>query len=199
MGSGWFETVAEAQRRARRRLPPSVYGALIAGSEKGVTGRDNLAAFEELAFAPHVVGHSPKRDLTTTVLGVPLALPVVISPVGVQAVHPDGEVTIALGSSDPRPRWPWTLPVDNAVATARILPLLADRAVVLLSSVEVYGSAPAPLRESTPPELPWTLEQIDEWCDEAIALAAAPCPPWPCCSLTVSSVDFTAPPGPATT
>ena len=91
---------------------------------------------------------------------------------------PDGEVAIMLGASDPRPRWPWTLPVSNAVATARILPLLADRPVVLMSSVEVYGSAAAPLRESTPPELPWTVEHIDEWCDEAIALAAAPCPPW---------------------
>ena len=91
---------------------------------------------------------------------------------------PDGEVTITLGSSDTRPRWPWTLPVDNAIATARILPLLADRTVVLLSSVEVYGSAAPPLRESTPPELPWTVQQIDEWCDEAIALTAASCPPW---------------------
>jgi heme/flavin dehydrogenase (mycofactocin system) len=95
MGSGWFETVAEAQRRARRRLPPSVYAALVAGAEKGITGRDNVAAFDELGFAPHVVGHSPKRDLTTTVLGVPLALPVLISPAGVQAVHPDGEVAVA--------------------------------------------------------------------------------------------------------
>jgi perosamine synthetase len=91
---------------------------------------------------------------------------------------PDGEVTITLGSSAPRPRWPWTLAVDNAVATARLLPLLTGRTIVLLSSVEVYGSAPAPLLESTPPELPWTVRQIDEWCDEAIALAAAPCPPW---------------------
>ena len=29
MSDGWFETVAEAQRRARRRLPSSVYGALV--------------------------------------------------------------------------------------------------------------------------------------------------------------------------
>jgi len=32
-GSSWFETVAEAQRRAQRRLPPSVYKALLAGFE----------------------------------------------------------------------------------------------------------------------------------------------------------------------
>ena len=29
--------IAEAQRRARRRLPRSVYGALVAGSERGLT------------------------------------------------------------------------------------------------------------------------------------------------------------------
>jgi len=32
--NAWFETVAEAQRRAKQRLPQSVYGALVAGSEK---------------------------------------------------------------------------------------------------------------------------------------------------------------------
>ena len=95
MGNGWFETVAEAQRRARRRLPPSVYSALIAGSEKGTTVRDNLAAFSELGFAPHVAGLSAKRDLGTTVMGQPVSLPVILSPTGVQAVHPDGEVAVA--------------------------------------------------------------------------------------------------------
>ena len=95
MGNGWFETVAEAQRRARRRLPPSVYSALIAGSEKGTTVRDNIAAFGELGFAPHVAGLPAKRDLATTVMGQPVALPVIMSPTGVQAVHPDGEVAVA--------------------------------------------------------------------------------------------------------
>ncbi len=95
MGNGWFETVAEAQRRARRRLPSSVYGALVAGSEKGTTVRDNIAAFSELGFAPHVAGLSAKRDLDTTVMGQPVALPVILSPTGVQAVHPDGEVAVA--------------------------------------------------------------------------------------------------------
>jgi pre-mycofactocin synthase len=56
MGNGWFESVAEAQRRARKRLPKSVYGALIAGTEQGLTVADNIAAFSELGFAPHVAG-----------------------------------------------------------------------------------------------------------------------------------------------
>ncbi len=95
MAGDWFESVAEAQRRAGKRLPRSVYGALLAGSERGATVADNTAAFGELGFAPHVAGLHAQRDLATTVLGQPVALPVLISPTGVQAVHPDGELAVA--------------------------------------------------------------------------------------------------------
>ncbi len=95
MANKWFETVAVAQRRARKRLPKSVYGALVAGAEAGVTSRDNVAAFSELGFAPHVAGLPATREMATTVMGQPISLPVVISPTGVQAVHPDGEVAVA--------------------------------------------------------------------------------------------------------
>jgi len=91
----WFETVAVAQRRARRVLPKSVYGALLAGSERGSTLADNLAAFDELGFAPRVAAGHVGRDQATTVLGRPISLPVVISPTGVQGVHPDGELAVA--------------------------------------------------------------------------------------------------------
>jgi L-lactate dehydrogenase (cytochrome)/glycolate oxidase len=91
----WFETVTEAQRRAKRRLPRSVYMALVAGSEKGVTLEDNVNAFSELGFAPLVAGMPEERDLSTEVMGQPISMPVMISPTGVQAVHPDGEVAVA--------------------------------------------------------------------------------------------------------
>ncbi|WP_280488513.1 alpha-hydroxy-acid oxidizing protein, partial [Nocardia farcinica] len=93
--NAWFETVAEAQRRAKKRLPKSVYGALIAGSERGQTIADNERAFTELGFAPHVAGPIGERDQSTTVLGQQISMPVLISPTGVQAVHPDGEVAVA--------------------------------------------------------------------------------------------------------
>jgi L-lactate dehydrogenase (cytochrome)/glycolate oxidase len=95
MANKWFETVAVAQRRAKRHLPKDVYGALIAGTEAGVTVRDNVAAFSELGFAPHVAGLSRAREMATTVMGQDISLPVLISPTGVQAVHPDGEVAVA--------------------------------------------------------------------------------------------------------
>ncbi|RVW01079.1 pre-mycofactocin synthase MftD [Rhodococcus xishaensis] len=93
--NAWFETVAEAQRRARKRLPKSVYAALVAGSEKGLSVDDNVGAFAELGFAPHVAGLCGERDLSTTVMGQPISMPVLISPTGVQAVHPDGEIAVA--------------------------------------------------------------------------------------------------------
>jgi heme/flavin dehydrogenase (mycofactocin system) len=95
MSQAWFETVAEAQRRAKKRLPKSVYGALVAGSEKGITVEDNIAAYGELGFAPHVAGAPAERNLATKVMGQDISLPVLISPTGVQAVHPDGEVAVA--------------------------------------------------------------------------------------------------------
>lgn len=95
MANSWFETVAEAQRRAKKRLPKSVYGALIAGSEKGLSVQDNLSAFDQLGLAPHVAGLSNTRDMATRVMGLDLSMPVMISPTGVQAVHPQGEVAIA--------------------------------------------------------------------------------------------------------
>ena len=91
----WFESVAVAQERARKRLPAPVYGALVAGSERGQTIEDNQLAFGELQFLPHVAGQKPERSMATTVMGQPVSLPVLISPTGVQAVHPDGEVAVA--------------------------------------------------------------------------------------------------------
>src|SRR6476619_237406 len=91
----WFETVAIAQQRAKKRLPKSVYSSLISASEKGLTACDNVEAFAELGFAPHVVDATDSRDLSTTVMGQQISMSVIISPTGVQAVDPDGEVAVA--------------------------------------------------------------------------------------------------------
>ncbi len=91
----WFESVAVAQQRAKKRLPAPVYGALVAGSERGQSIADNEQAFTELGFAPLVAGQRADRSMATTVMGQDASLPVIISPTGVQAVHPDGEVAVA--------------------------------------------------------------------------------------------------------
>ena len=64
-------------------------------------------------------------------------------------VIPPGTVYCFAGSSQPHARRKRTLIADNVVATARLARKLAERNVVLASSIEVYGAAPAPLAEST--------------------------------------------------
>jgi dTDP-4-amino-4,6-dideoxygalactose transaminase/nucleoside-diphosphate-sugar epimerase len=155
-------------------MPAGRDGAVVlggAGFVGSVIARELLARGRAVTVLDH---RPPPGDLTRKGAGW-LAADVLHDEV---PFLPPGEVVLSLGSSDPRPRWPWMLPVSNALATARILPALAGRRITLLSSVEVYGSALAPLREDSPPVLPWTADQVDEWCDEAVRLAAGPVPPW---------------------
>lgn len=95
MANEWFETVAIAKDRARRRLPRSVFDAIIAGAEAGVSMRDNLSAFDEIGVRPVTAGQAGERQLDCTIMGQPSSMPVMISPTGVQAVHPDGEEAVA--------------------------------------------------------------------------------------------------------
>src|SRR5207245_4937596 len=60
-----------------------------------LTLADNVAAFGELGFAPHMAGLSAKREQATEVMGQPISMPVLLSPTGVQAIHPDGELAVA--------------------------------------------------------------------------------------------------------
>ncbi len=100
MAGGWFETVAVAQRRAKRRVPASVYKAIIGGAEKGVSLNANQGVFDQLGFAPHVAGLHAERAMATRVMGLDISMPVILSPTGVQAVHPDGEVAVARAAAN---------------------------------------------------------------------------------------------------
>lgn len=99
MANDWFESIAVAQARAKRMLPASVYRALLAGSEAGSTLSDNTAAFGEIGLKPVTVNQPPGREMATEVMGQLISMPVLISPTGVQAVHPDAEVAVARASA----------------------------------------------------------------------------------------------------
>ena len=92
---------------------------------------------------------------------------------------PPGDVILVAGSSRPRVRHPWTLALDNAVATARLLPQLAGRRVTLASSVETLGRRPRPeLSPRSPGGLPIPDDELRAWCARMAALAVEACPPW---------------------
>lgn len=100
---------------------------------------------------------------------------------------PPGDVIVAAGSSQPRVRHPWTIALDNAITTARLLPHLAGRQVVLASSVEVLGAGAGPT--GRPGGLPRSEGQLRDWCDRAVRLAGEPCPPWRMAALCRELVD----------
>lgn len=99
MANPWFESVAVARARARKRLPDSVYGAIVAGAEAGVSRDDNLTAFDELGFRPVTAGQTTGIEMGCSIMGQDSSMPVMISPTGVQAVHPDGEVAVGRASA----------------------------------------------------------------------------------------------------
>lgn len=99
MAHKWFETVEVARQRAEKALPYSVFGALKGGSEAGTTLVDNTEAFKELGFVPFVADKPTERDQSTEVMGQPISMPVMISPTGVQMVHPDAELGIGRASA----------------------------------------------------------------------------------------------------
>ena len=55
MSKDWFESVAVAQAQARRRLPRTLYNALVAGTGRGATSDDNWNAFHELELLPVLI------------------------------------------------------------------------------------------------------------------------------------------------
>ncbi|MFD4957798.1 pre-mycofactocin synthase MftD [Microbacterium sp. NPDC058389] len=96
-----FATVAEAERLAQRRLPRAVWLAIKAGNERGRTLAENVEAFDHLGFSPTIFDRPTRSeiDTRTKVLGVELDIPVILSPVGAQAIHPAGEVAAARAAS----------------------------------------------------------------------------------------------------
>jgi L-lactate dehydrogenase (cytochrome) len=90
--------IADLRALARRRLPNAAFDYLDGAAEGEATARDNIAAFSEVVFKPRqaVMTHP---ELSTSVLGVDLAVPFILSPIGYsRMLHPRGELAGAGGA-----------------------------------------------------------------------------------------------------
>lgn len=97
---GYLETIEDARLRAKRFLPRQVYMALYAGSQAGVTFKENVAAFSDIYLRTQVGGWPGNIDTSARILSQDLSLPVILSPVGAQAIRPRAEVLAAQGAAD---------------------------------------------------------------------------------------------------
>ena len=90
----WFGPGSPSPSNGRRSVCPRRPGA-----QSGPGWRHDATtppAFDELGFRPVTAGQPAERQMDMeTVMGQPSSMPVMISPTGLQAIHPDGEVGVA--------------------------------------------------------------------------------------------------------
>jgi isopentenyl diphosphate isomerase/L-lactate dehydrogenase-like FMN-dependent dehydrogenase len=94
--AGRAGTIADLRAAARRRLPRVVFDYLDGAAGDEVTAGRNLAGLRAVELHPRVLTDVSKIDTATTVLGQPVALPLLGAPMGLTGLfHPDGEVALA--------------------------------------------------------------------------------------------------------
>jgi len=86
---------------AQTILPKPVFDHLNGGAEDENTLRENRGAFQRIQLLPRVLKDVIRCDLSTTVMGQPLAMPVVLAPVACHRLfHPEGELAVARAASE---------------------------------------------------------------------------------------------------
>ncbi|HVA88084.1 MAG TPA: alpha-hydroxy acid oxidase [Candidatus Saccharimonadales bacterium] len=89
-------SVEEFEPLAKERMIPSDYGYVAGWAGTGASARANGEAFWRWVFRPRTLVDVHAVDLRTTVLGQPIALPVLFGPSGYQRLsHPHGELATA--------------------------------------------------------------------------------------------------------
>jgi L-lactate dehydrogenase (cytochrome) len=100
--------VADLRRIARRRLPRGVFDYIDGGAEDELSLRRNVEAFRRVEFSPRVLSDVGHVDTSTTLLGRPLPLPLVLAPTGFTRIAtPGGELDVARAAA--RAGVPYTL------------------------------------------------------------------------------------------
>lgn len=93
---GRLFNIDDVEAKAVRRLPKPIYDVVAGGAADEVTLRANREALAKLHLRPRVLVDVGRRDLSTTVLGVPVSMPVLLAPVGFQRMlHRDAELASA--------------------------------------------------------------------------------------------------------
>jgi L-lactate dehydrogenase (cytochrome) len=93
--------IADLRLMAMRRLPKMVFDYIDGGAEREWTLRENMRAFEDVLLRPRSAVATPKCDLSTTVLGLKIDLPLILAPVGSSRMfYPRGEELAAFAAGE---------------------------------------------------------------------------------------------------
>ena len=96
MGLSNCHNFHDFRRLAKRRLPAPIFHYIDGAADDEVTYRRNSAAYDTCDLVPDVLAGVADIDLSTTVMGQDLALPIYCSPTALQRLfHYDGERAVA--------------------------------------------------------------------------------------------------------
>lgn len=88
--------VKDFRALARQRLPGPIFHYIDGAADDEVTYRRNSEAFERCDLVPNVLAGVESIDMSTTVMGQRLAMPLFCSPTALQRLfHHDGELAVA--------------------------------------------------------------------------------------------------------
>ena len=88
-------SVEDMRKLAAKRLPKSIFEYIEGGGEDEVSLRRNRSSFNDWSFLPKW-GSVENFDLSSTLLGGPVSMPVTLSPTGgTRLFHPQGESAVA--------------------------------------------------------------------------------------------------------
>ncbi|KAM9784296.1 2-Hydroxyacid oxidase 1 isoform 2-T2 [Syngnathus typhle] len=94
--SGQRVCVSDFEVEARKVLPKAVYDYYSSGAEEQITLADNVAAFKRWRLIPRVLRDVSSVDLSVSVLGHKLDMPLCVAATAMQRMaHPDGETATA--------------------------------------------------------------------------------------------------------
>jgi len=88
--------IADLEEAARRRLPRPIFDMIAGGAGDEGAVRANREGFAEITLRPKPLVDITVRDTSTTILGVPTAMPIMLDPCGYQRMaHRDAELAVA--------------------------------------------------------------------------------------------------------
>jgi len=90
----------DLEKLAKEKLPQMAYDYFASGAWDEVTLRENRAAFERLRVHYRVLVDVSRRDLSVTLFGQKVSMPILIAPTAFHKLaHPDGELATARAAS----------------------------------------------------------------------------------------------------
>jgi isopentenyl diphosphate isomerase/L-lactate dehydrogenase-like FMN-dependent dehydrogenase len=118
-----IHSIQDIRSAARRRLPRMVFDFLEGGALDELTLRRNREQLDARMLTQRVLFDAAGRNSRTTVLGTPVEVPVIVSPMGLLTVcHPGADVAIAKAAADAGSIFvhsPWSgCSLDEVVAAA---------------------------------------------------------------------------------